>query len=343
MSSTTIWGFALLFGLLIALGIWLQISFAPGRARFLRIRRSTRATPWFQSGWGSKPLPYPVFWLALILSVTCFVVLLGPVWTREYNVDRAVFWSYVVIPVVVLAGAGRALRGQWGRLLAGMLQVAVWKFMITAGLVIAVWAVWSPARTTSAPIESPQPPPPDLRPFVEPGPWALEGSVQDGQGNPVSGVLVYVDSGLESARYAPPREPVRFILQGGRLQPSMGAVQIGQGLLLESENGRLHTLRAIQGSRQVFNFPYVGAVPIPAPRSPGLHALGCAVHPQEASVGLVILEHPFWAHTVEGDFRLEGLPEGFRGRLRARASLEGPTGSVEISGTTPVRLVLGQP
>src|SRR5688572_21439464 len=47
---------------------------------------------------------------AVAMSVTLFLALLGPVWQRDYDVDRAVLLSYLAIPVLVAIFLRRARR-----------------------------------------------------------------------------------------------------------------------------------------------------------------------------------------------------------------------------------------
>jgi hypothetical protein len=269
---------------------------------------------------------------ATALAVAVFVALLGPVWERRYNVDRAVLVSYLVIPPIVAAILLRSRRLELVRWLLATFMVAVIKFLITATIVIAVWALWGPAEEPAAAsfIDEPnferEPPPPGSR--------TIRGRVLQA-GVPIPEAIVYVRSGLERYAFEPSRETVSIENRGDGFSPRLLVVESGQPWKVISKDGRLHTLRAFdQRGFQRFNQSAVSENDTErfVPHAPGLFETSCAVHPNAEKPGrLLVLRHPF--HTVtktDGTFELE-VPEVPVQLGAIHAEIEG----VELSDLNP--------
>lgn len=243
------------------------------------------------------------------MSVTVFVVLLGPVWERNYDVDRAVIVSYLLIPPLVVVFLKRERRLKLRSFLISTLAVAITKFAITAAIVVTTWAVFGPPRSdpysfaNELPAKIKEPPPSDTR--------THKGRVVDTHGQPVSGAIVFVRSGLDRFGFEVAKTPQIFENDGSGFKPSFSVVQAGQRWEVLSKDGRLHTLIAVDGEgHQAFNQPVVpgSSAERLVPNVSGIFTLECAVHRerhQEQPAHLLVLRHPFYTTSKDdGTFEL---------------------------------------
>jgi hypothetical protein len=194
--------------------------------------------------------------LAAGTSLLLFALLLGPVWERHYDVDRAIGWSYLIVPPLVAFLLARRGALTWPGWALGTLAVAITKFAISALMVVAIWAIWGPAHRAPERTAPQQPPPPAAEERLEASPIEIE---NDGRG---------FGSGTRVLR-------------------------AGQPLVLRALDGKLHTLRAIDGrGRAVFNLPvlpWADPPPRPTPDVAGHFRAGCTVHPEEPESELVVV------------------------------------------------------
>ena len=87
-------------------------------------------------------LPSRDVWLVLAVAVVMFLVLSGPLWRPDRDFDTAIGWSYLPIPILVLALLSwRRLLG-WGALFVDTLLICVIKFAVTAMIIVCSWALW---------------------------------------------------------------------------------------------------------------------------------------------------------------------------------------------------------
>jgi hypothetical protein len=269
-----------------------------------------------------KPWETAVLLAAL---VTLFLFVMGPVWQHPWQVDGAIGYSYAPIPLVVAGwlAARRKLRFKFWAL--HTIEITVIKFMITASILVAVWAFsGSPVRESAAPGEAAAiaaaPVEIPVQPTaIDPAQAAsLEGSVLGADGGPVEGALVFVAGGLEDVVFAAPSEPLRLQNDGRAFSPPLAGVQVGQPVRLESADRKLHTFVAAQPERGwILNVPMMGR-PLVFRDAKGLLTLRCSVHGEvEAPAHLGVFSHPFFALTgADGRFRFEGVPAR---QLRVRA------------------------
>ncbi len=86
-------------------------------------------------------LPQRDIWLVLVVAVSLFLVLSGPPWRPDRDFDSAIGWSYLPIPLLVLALLSwRRLLG-WGSLFVDTLLICVVKFALTAMIIVCSWAL----------------------------------------------------------------------------------------------------------------------------------------------------------------------------------------------------------
>lgn len=277
------------------------------------------------------------FWGVLGIGVLVFLFGAGPIWQRPFAIDGPILWSYLVVVLLGWGVLGWRRRFGLKTALLSALELVLAKFVITLLVAVPLWAGREPPPVEKVSI--PQTPrraarQPSEIPAANRG--RIEGRVlQDGHGVPEA--LVYVEHGLEPWVFAPSTATVAIGHDGRRLAPNLAVVQVGQPLLLESNDGQLHALvGSSEGGEGVLNLPVVArgrAKPYRADRALGLITLRCRVHEAngaEEPGQLLFLGHPFYARTdADGYFAWSDVPAG---ALSLRALLpDGSTARVQAT------------
>ncbi|MCC6553238.1 MAG: hypothetical protein IT372_09495 [Polyangiaceae bacterium] len=271
-----------------------------------------------------RRLSGPQIFLCLAVPISIFLFGTGPIWTHPWELDRAIWWSYAPLPLLVLgclAWSRRLTPRAW---LLDTLSLTLAKFGLTFTIAIFLWGTADPPpraavlrsmRAAAAALEPP-PAPPAPTPLPPGSTGALRGAVADASGRPVPGALVFIERGLEGVVFAPPAAPL--LLDNGPLgvTPRLSAAQTWQTISARSTDGHLHTLVAASAEGPLFNVPLLssGARTSVVVREPhGVSRIRCAVHQGGAEAGsyLAVLSHPFSAVTGDGGrFEWPGVPAG---------------------------------
>jgi hypothetical protein len=294
--------------------------------------------------------------LLLFSMVLLFLVGLGPVWEHPWDVDGSIGYSYLPIPFLVLAMLAWKRRLKFMPWLLHTLEVTFAKFIITATILVAIWAKSGTppavARLKTEPVSAQA----AAEPFT-PTPTAIDPAstgVVDGQvvaadGSPVAGALVFVSEGLELFVFAAPDEPLVVQNDGRGFHPRIAAAQVGQSVVVRSGDRVLHTSAVSKrSSRWLMNLPMVvGKGQSTVFRQPmGLVTLECTVHGNKEPEGhLAILSHPFHRVTgPDGRFRWEGIPAGKLALTVLTPSFEEQRSEVTVSAgqTAPVTMTLAR-
>jgi hypothetical protein len=307
----------------------------PGNAEPGEPRRFPSLSPWETVG-------------ILAIAVTHFLFGMGPIWRHPWEPNASIVWSYVPLPFLVLVVL--LVRKRWSLAVWAFdtFRVAVFKFFITALILVGLWSTTeptakpppvAPATTgeqtmTSAVLMVPatKSAPKTPTPLDEATLGTIEGTASPGG-------LVYVSTGLEGFVFAPPPTNALLVHDGKGFSPSTLVVLVGQRLEVRSSDKKLHTFLAAEtGGRQLLSAPLVAmserTIVFTEPTAP--LTVHCAVHAGEASAQLLVLSHPFFAlASAEGTFHFARVPAG---KLRVRS------GAVEkeavVSAGVPARVTL---
>lgn len=254
--------------------------------------------------------------VVLVIALGLFARGAGPVWRDPWNIDAAVYLSYLAIPPLVAGLALATRRFSWPRLAVDSIGVAATKFAITYVAAVILWAfAGDPPRdapTVAAPgvDASPAPTP---RPPAEATVGDLVGTVTGPDHVPRPDVLVWLELDPRGAVWAP-GPPVALTMGTGGLSPRAAAVTTWQRLEVASTDGRLHTLvGAGSDGPAIFNVavPAGGRGGAMLTEPLGAVPVRCGVHASEPSGTLVVLPHPFATRSdAEGRFALHRVPEG---------------------------------
>jgi hypothetical protein len=299
------------------------------------------------------------FWATLALALALFCFWTGPIWRHPWDieqVDQAILWSYIPIPLLVGAFLLWSRRFTLRAFFLDTLGVTLLKYACTFAFALVLWDV-SPTPAAAAPaaravLPAPSDAPADVEPQGTPTPinadetGVIEGTVEGEGGLAASGALVFVSAGLEAYTFAPPSEPVSLVNTGASVTPSVAAVQAGQTLLARSDDGRLHTLVAAKEGAALFNMPLLSSgeprrAQIQEPH--GHITVRCNVHDssREKEGHLYVLSHPFFTMTDgQGRFRLSGVPAGSLRLLAVREGQRSREEALELAprGASVVRL-----
>jgi hypothetical protein len=288
------------------------------------------------------------FWTCFVLALLVFFFFQGPLWRHRWQLDASIFYSYLVVPVLVAAVL--AYRKKWalGGFALGTLEVAAWKFAATYVIAHTIWMFSAPPPKPPAVVEVVAP---EHEPVLVPTPIAggatgtIEGFV-GGDGGAATRAVVFIASGLESYTFVPSAEGAALSV-GNAIEPAVAVAELHQELRARSSDGRLHTLIAAIEDADLFNVPlqssgaWSSAV---VRRGQGVAQLRCAVHQHSRETGaLVVVRHPFHSRIErDGRFRWEGVPAGHftvqalgAGGRETRADLE-----VLAGRSTAIQLVL---
>jgi len=271
----------------------------------------------------TKAYPVLPIWdrLAILaIAVTQFLVGHGRIWNKPFDWDRSILLSYATIAVLVALALLFRRRLRFLAWSLHTLELVGIKFILTASILVVILMVLHPKPSPPAPSKAAEgvamrPTSPPRPPTVLPEAMRadIEGLVTRA-GSGISGVLVFVSSGLEGLAFAAPDAAFRLENDGTRFIPGLGAVQTGQAFVVRSANRELHTLLMTKPDRSwVFNIPMLAAgtdrsLKFDEPK--GLVTLQCTVHgKREGEAHLAIINHPFFAFTdADGRFRIHGVP-----------------------------------
>jgi hypothetical protein len=258
--------------------------------------------------------------LCLAVPIGIFLFGWGPIWEHPWDIDRAIWWSYVPLPFLVLGCLAWSRRLTLRDFFLDALSLTLAKYSVTFTIALVLWSTGGPpppadargASGPAAPAESPPAPTP-----IPPGSaGAVRGVVADASGRPVAGALVFLDKGLEGYVFAPPAEPLLLDNGPTGVTPRLSAAQTWQTISARSSDGQLHTLVAASAGGPLFHVPLLstGARSQVVVREPhGVTKIRCAVHQgdREAKSYLAVFAHPFFAITGEGGrFAWTGVPAG---------------------------------
>ena len=273
---------------------------------------------------GYPALSYLERFLILAIAVVQFLIGHGAVWSKPFNWDRSILWSYVTIAVLVGLALARRHRLSPVTWLLHTVELAGIKFILTAGFLLGFLITHPKQAATAAEVPPSAAPSEQAKARVKLQPTIFpEGSLADVGGQvigadrqPVEGVLVFVSDGLNQFTFEPPVHPVLLQNDGHRFSPSIAVVQVGQPLIVRSANHELHTMRMMKRDRSwVLNVPLLASGQervLEFDDAKGIVSLECKVHQGRESEGhLAILNHPFHAFSdAEGRFALASVPKG---------------------------------
>ena len=269
-------------------------------------------------------LSIPERLLILAIAVVQFLIVHGPVWSKPFNWDGSIVWSYVTIAVLVGLALARRHRLSPVTWLLHTVELAGIKFVLTAGFLLG-FLITHPKQAAPAGEVVPTPTPGGeararvkLKPTIFPeGSLAdVRGQVIGGDRQPVEGALVFVSDGLNQYAFEPPAQPVTLQNDGKRFSPSTAVVQVAQPLIVRSANHVLHTLRIMKRDRGwVLNVPLLASGQertLEFNDAKGIVSIECKVHQaRESQAHLAILNHPFHTFSdADGRFALASVPKG---------------------------------
>ena len=312
----------------------------------------------------------------LAIAVTQFLFGAGPIWRHPWTPDASIVYSYIPIPVMVLICLIYSKKLSIVALLFDSFRIALFKFGVTAFLLVSVWALTpvkpedpfvAPTYDTSATAhtqgsaiegsivfvpEASEPRAPSA--LASADLTSVEGVVLHA-GDPAAGALVIVASGLEGLDFAATTEPrvldndgTGFSEAGGGSGASVIALQMGQPIVARAGDHALHTLLGVDASGQtLFSVPVLGdgsrsrAVIFTQPLGP--ITVRCAVHPsKERELRAIVLSHPFATHADgNGAFRLQGVPKRKLSLSAITADWEASS-DVDLTKGEAARVTLGK-
>jgi len=255
-------------------------------------------------------------WLCFAASMLVFLFTGGPIWRHPWQIDASAFYSYVVIPPLVIAALLFERNLTWVAFGLGAMEVVVWKFGTTYVLAHAIWMIVPPPPDPAParpPVVAPIVPEPVLLAVDPAKTGTVEGIVRTLSGDPRADALVVIDRGLEGYAFSPPSEPITVLDAKGSIFPLLQAAQVGQEVRAHSGDRLLHTIVATTEDGDLFSIPLQSSGAISAVRlttGKGVATLHCGVHQKSGeSALLVVVDSPFIVRTGEdGRFRFTGVP-----------------------------------
>jgi hypothetical protein len=255
--------------------------------------------------------------LCLTISLAVFFLYQGSFWRHRWQIDASIWYSYLVIPPVVTVVLARSRKLTLRELALGTLEVTCWKFGATYLIAQTVWMFSPPPpRPVATPVPVQDAPIAESSGRVSVPPdqtGSLAGSVTDTAGTPITGAVVFIESGLEGFAFAALHTDASFSVRSGAIEPSLSVAELHEQLRARSSDGKLHTLIARQGDYDLFNLPLQSSGAFSAAelrRGQGIATLHCAVHEHSGEVAqLVVVAHPFHTTLTEtGRFAWSGIP-----------------------------------
>ena len=292
----------------------------------------------------------------LAIAFTLFLFEAGPVWRHPWDMEllnRAIFWSYLAVPLLVIACLAWSKRLSVRAFIVDLLVLTLLKYTCTFAFALVLWELTPfpvlhheaalPHGTRVAAVE----PAPAATPIDPAKAGAVTGTVLDTAGRPVAGALVWISGGLEDYVFTPPSAPVTIARERSAAIPPVAVGQVNQPILARSADGKLHALVAVEDGKTFFNTPLLpsGEPSRVSFRAGGLVTLRCNVHQgaSEAEGQVLVLGHPFFTRTdEEGRFALSGVPAGRVKLTTFRGGRPGPEQAVDVvaGGETKVTLAL---
>lgn len=276
----------------------------------------------------------PVQRLSLLQFAAClsaallmFAFITGPVWTHPWdinNLDVAIWYSYIPIPLMVAACLAYKRAFNWRGLFLDTLILVLVKYSLTFSFALALWAVAPKepdllaargARLRAPALVDPAPPPSVIDPAQT---GSIAGLVSDASGKPVAGAVVYIESGLEGYAFKAPEEPLSLENGGLGVTPKVSVARLRQPVQARSTDGHLHTFVATKvGGAALLNAPLIPSgvwSPVNLREAGFVAEVQCSVHQRlgtEAPAYLVVLDHPFSVIAgADGRYQLAGVPSG---------------------------------
>ncbi|HEX9296304.1 MAG TPA: hypothetical protein VF881_10725 [Polyangiaceae bacterium] len=291
--------------------------------------------------------------LCLGISLAVFFLHQGPFWRHRWQLDAAIGYSYLAIPLVVAAVLAYTRKLAVRALALGTLEVACWKFALTYLIAHTVWMFSKPPPHPTANVPPFPDAPAPLAParLVSPDQaGSIAGTVIDETGPSLAGAVAFVESSLEGYAFSPAPTGPSFSVRMGAIEPLVSVAELKEEVRAHSIDGKLHTLIASQGDSDLFNLPLQSSGAFSASqvrRGQGIVKLRCAVHERSGEQAqLIVVAHPF--HTVldaTGSFEWSGIPAG-----RLTLAAVHPDGriartdhEVVASSLTSVKLTLPEP
>lgn len=198
----------------------------------------------------------------LVAALLVFAFGAGPIWRHAWSPDASILWSYAVIPALVLVLLGRRHALRLGPFLAESLVLSVFKFGITAIVMIGFWSFSKPPSPASG----------------------RAGVVQGTKKRGISSNERESGAAVDAARLAAARH-VR--VGDGRFAPNEIPVAGARDLVFLSSDGSLHAVEALSAEGAILrNVPALGSgAPafLPLEEIPGGVSLRCAIHPLETA------------------------------------------------------------
>jgi hypothetical protein len=295
---------------------------------------------------------------ALAVALALFVFEAGPVWRHPWDMEllnRAIFWSYLAIPVLVIGCLAWSKRLSVRAFIVDLLVLTLLKYTCTFAFALVLWELTPfpaahheaalPHGTRAAAVE-----PAPAATLIDPAKTgAATGTVKDSDGRPIAGALVWIAGGLEDYVFTAPSATVTIARSAGAAIPPLTVVQVNQPILARSADGKLHALVAVKDGKTFFNTPLLPSGEpghVSFREAEGLVTLRCNVHQgaSEAEGQILVLGHPFFTRTdEEGRFALHGVPAGRVTLATFRGGRPGPEQAVVVvaGGETNVTLALG--
>jgi hypothetical protein len=142
---------------------------------------------------------------------------------------------------------------------------------------------------------------------------AVSPEIVTGENGALANVVVYVKSGLGSARFDPPRNPVVLDQKGCMYDPHIVALMTNQPLEIKNDDATIHNVHATPRENQEWNKAQrAGGAELETsfPRPELAIPFMCNVHPWMRAF-VFVFSNPYYAVTSKtGTFELENLPPG---------------------------------
>ncbi|MEJ7733017.1 MAG: hypothetical protein WKG00_27945 [Polyangiaceae bacterium] len=252
------------------------------------------------------------------MSVVVFLVWGGPLWSAaagSSHVPRIAISYLLVIPLAagMLALAGRPQRGH---LVSAVALLWGAKLVITASLysllTLGAGTAYHPVTVSTTATARATAAPAGYAPAAQPGALATLSGVVLAHGEPIAGVVVFLEAPPPGLPLAPGRE-VRFTVGSEHGETLVASTR--DRLLATNGGAALHTVRVSRDGQPTSNVPLqpgARAVEISA-SEPGTYAWSCTVHAGEVGGTIVVVDHPYATTSdASGRFALEGVPVGDR-------------------------------
>jgi hypothetical protein len=209
--------------------------------------------------------------LVLALALAVFFFGAGPVWRHPWSPDASILWSYAVIPALVLVFLVRRHVLRLGALLSESLVLSVFKFGISAIVLICFWSFSKPPAAVKR-----------ERAFdrEEKTEISLKGEEE-------KRIALNGEERGDAAMRGTPVASIRVEIGYGRITPSVIHLESSTPIEFRSSDGQLHSLELIAADGSVrANVPILASG---LPRSLSFmevfraSSVRCAIHPKETA------------------------------------------------------------